>query len=149
MAKNQDLPGFYEKRKILFSEKTSAEKMRATGEAFMEAGRYDDALEFFERCEAADLVRQVAARAMEEGNTPLYMRAKRVLEEPMSENEWAGLAEKAERCGRPTMAYVARRKAGDEAEAARLRRAAFGIEEDEEDTGEPGGEEDADQAPEQ
>jgi len=132
MAKNQDLPGFYEKRKILFSERTSPEKMRRTGQMFMEAGRYDDALEFFQRCEAEDLVRRIAAEAMEDGNTPLYMRAKKVLGEQVSESEWTGLAAAAERAATPTMAHLAHRQAGHEEEAARLRAAAPRLEEEEE-----------------
>jgi hypothetical protein len=121
MARKQDLPGFYEKRKLLFSEKARPEDLREAGRQFMEAERYDDALEFFERCDADDLARQIAERAMERGNTPLYMRAKRVLGEEISDGEWRGLAQSAERAGRLSMAYVARQKAGDEEEAARLK----------------------------
>ncbi len=121
MADQANLPGFRAKRKILFSDRTSDEKMRATGEQFMEAERYDDALEFFDRCEADDLVREIARRAMEAGNTPLYMRAKRVLDEEISEDEWNALAEHAESARLYTAAYLAHKQAGHEEEAARLR----------------------------
>jgi hypothetical protein len=122
MAKKRDLPGFIEKRKILFGAKTSPQKMREAGEQFMDAERYDDALEFFERCDARDLARTVADRAMSAGNVPLYMRAKRVMEEPIEDAEWARLADAAEQQGRPSMALVAHLKAGNESEAERLRR---------------------------
>ncbi len=121
MAKNQNLPSFREKRKILFSEKTSRERMRATGELFMQAGRYDDALELFERAEARDLTGQIAALAMDSGNTPLYMRAKKILKEEITDREWTALAANAEKAGMYSAAYVAHLRAGHEEEAARIR----------------------------
>ncbi len=133
MARKQDLPDFYEKRKLLFSEKARAKELRETGRQFMEAGRYDDALEFFQRCEADELARQIAERAMREGDTPLYMRAKKVLGEEINEEQWLALAERAEQAGRPSMASVAYRKAGDEEEAARLRELITAAAEDEEE----------------
>jgi hypothetical protein len=128
MAKTSQLPGFAEKRKILFGSRTSPEKMRETGERFMEARRFDDALEFFARCEANDRVRRVAAHAMDTGDTALFMRAKRVLREEATEAEWTELAATAERLRKPMMAYVAHRQAGHEEEAARLREQVFGSE---------------------
>lgn len=121
------LPGFYDKRRILFGAKTTPERMRQTGKLFMDAARYDDALEFFERCAAEDLARQIAQTAMKEGDTPLYMRAKKVLKEAVSEQEWNQLAAAAEKAGRPTMAYVAHLKAGHVEEAARLGQALKGV----------------------
>jgi hypothetical protein len=121
MAKNKELAGFAEKRKILFGAKSSPEKMRQTGELFMDAERYDDALEFFQRCEAQDHTREIARRAMTAGNTPLYMRAKKVLGEEITEQEWSELAATAEKAGLYSTAYVAHLKAGHEEEAARLR----------------------------
>lgn len=120
MAKKQDLPDFREKRKILFGAKTSPDKMRKTGELFLDAQRYDDALEFFERADAEDLVRRIAVVAMDGGDTPLYMRAKKILKEEITEQEWTDLAAEAEKAGILSAAYVAHLKAGHEAEAARL-----------------------------
>ncbi len=132
MGKNDDLPDFHAKRKILFGDKTSDEQLRETGQQFMEAERYDDALEFFQRAEADDLARQVARRAMERGNTPLYMRAKRVLGEPISEDEWVELARSAERAELYTVARLAYQKAGRTQEAERLAELIFGPEEEDE-----------------
>ena len=120
MAKKQEIPGFTSKRKLLFGEKTKPEKMRETGEFFMDAGRLDDALEFFERCDAQDLTRRVARRAMEDGNVPLYMRAMRVLREDAGPEDWRRLAANAEKAGAFATAMVAYRSAGLEEEAARV-----------------------------
>ena len=132
MGKNDDLPDFHAKRKILFGDKTSDEQLRETGQQFMEGERYDDALEFFQRADADDLARQVARNAMERGNTPLYMRAKRVLGEPISEDEWVELARSAERAELYTAARLAYQKAGRTQEAERLAELIFGPEEEDE-----------------
>ncbi len=120
MAKKQEIPGFTTKRKLLFGVKTKPEKMRQTGESFMDAGRLDDALEFFERCDAQDLTRRVAGRAMEEGNVPLYMRAMKVLKEDTGPDDWRRLAANAEKAGAFATAMVAYRSAGLEEEAERV-----------------------------
>ena len=126
MAKGGELPGFLEKRKILFGRKTSAEKMRATGLRFMEAERYDDALEFFARCSADDLVRRIADVAMERADTPLFMRAKRVLKEPVSGKEWDRLADNALKAGTASKAHVAKLQAGKKEEADELKQQTLG-----------------------
>ncbi len=120
MAKKQEIPGFTSKRKLLFSEKTKPGKMRETGESFMDAGRLDDALEFFERCDAQDLTRHVARRAMEEGNVPLYMRAMKILKEDAGPDDWRRLAANAEKAGAFATAMAAYRSAGLEEEAERV-----------------------------
>jgi hypothetical protein len=121
MAQRRKLPGFYEKRKILFGAKTTPEKMRETGKLFMDAARHDEALEFFGRCAAEDLTRQIAAEAMAAGDAPLFMRAKKVLKEQVTDEEWTRLAGNAEKAGAHSMAYVAHLRAGHAEEAARLR----------------------------
>ena len=140
MTRERDLPGFYAKRKLLFGAKTSPEKMREAGEMFMAAERYDDALEFFARCEGHEPARKIAGLAMEAGNVALYMRAKRVLREQITEGQWAQLAVNAERTGAFSMAQVAHRKAGHEEEAARLRRLIPGVQLEQDDEPPPQGE---------
>ena len=131
MAQKRDLPGFYAKRKLLFGGKASPEKLREAGEMFMAAERYDDALEFFQRCRAEEPTRKIADLAMQAGNVPLYMRAKRVLREQIGEEEWSQIAAVAERAGAFAMALVAHNAAGHDEEAARLRRLVPGMETEE------------------
>jgi len=140
MTKKRDLPGFRAKRKLLFGAKTSPERMREAGEMFMAAERYDDALEFFARCEGHEPTRKIAGLAMEAGNVALYMRAMRILGEEITEGQWTQLAANAERAGAFTMAHVAHRKAGHEEEAARLRRLIPGVQAEQDDEPPPQGE---------
>jgi hypothetical protein len=121
MPGSDELPEFREKRKILFGEKTEEEQLRQTGRQFMEAEQYDDALEFFARCDAADEVREIIGRARETANTPLYLRAKVVLGEKPDEAELLEMAEKARKAGRTSMALVAYQKSGHEEQADELR----------------------------
>jgi len=121
MSKSQELPGFWEKRKILFGPKTTPETMRQTGRRFMEAGRLDDALEFLERTDASDEVRQILRVAQERGDTALFLRAKKALREEPTEEELLAIARAAQAAGRLSMACVALVKAGRQEEAERLR----------------------------
>ena len=126
MAKSKDLPALREKRKMLFGEKVSSEQRLAQGKRFMEAGRFDDALEFFSRADAQQEVQRIARHAMEAGDAPLFLRAKVVLKEQPTEQELSALARAAEVAGRKSMARVAHVVAGHEQEAERLREEALG-----------------------
>ena len=120
MAKSDRLPGFRDKRRVLFGRKTAAEQMREAGGQFMQAERYDDALEFFARCDAESQVQQIARIAVERGDTPLLLRARVVLKEQPTQEELVAVARKAKAAGRKSMARLAYLKAGLEQEAERL-----------------------------
>jgi len=134
MAKSQELPGFEQKRKVLFGPKTSPEQLRDMGRRYMDAERFDDALEFFARCEAENEVRKVVHIAVERGDTSLLLRAKVVLREEATEDEFLRTAKAAEQSGRTAMAALAYRKAGDEEHADRLLAEAMGVVPEETDT---------------
>jgi len=120
MPKSQELPDFQGKRKTLFGARTSPEQMRATGKRFMEAERFDDALEFFARTQAEDDVKEIVRIAIERGDMPLFLRAKLVLKEKPTGDEFAALARRAEETGRLSMAALAHLKAGNEQRAKEL-----------------------------
>ena len=121
MAKFKELPGFRAKRKVLFGEKVPAERRLEMGREFMDAERYDDALEFFARSGAKDEVLKIAQRAIEAGDTALLLRAKVVLKEAPTDEELTRVAQAAEKAGLTSQAYLAHLKAGHAEEAERLR----------------------------
>jgi hypothetical protein len=131
MARKQDLPGFARKRDVLFGRKTSKERLRQTGEQFLEAGRYYDALEFLQRAGASDLTRTIVRLAIDAGDTALLMRAKKVLAEATTDEEWGRVAANAEKAGLYGAAYLAHTKAGHTEEAARLHALMPGVHEEE------------------
>lgn len=120
MAKTQDLPGFALKRKILFGPKTTRQRLLEAGKQFMEAGRSDDALEFFRRAEAPELAEQVAEKAASEGNVPLMMRARTVSGHETAPAQWLEAAQKAEAAGRPSCAKLAYEQLGRSEDADRM-----------------------------
>ncbi len=129
MAKQDELLNFEKKRKVLFGEKTSDQEMFETGCEFMEAERFDDALEFFDRTEAEgveDKIREIAERARENGNSPLFLRAKTVLGETATEDELEEIAQTALSKDCPTMALTAYKKGGMEEKAETLESQLFG-----------------------
>jgi hypothetical protein len=121
MATQDQLPDFRNKRKLLFGSKTSAQQMLETGRKFMQAERFDDALEFLSRTEATQEVRQIAVLAAERGDTALFLRAKVVLKEAPTQEELEAVARKAEDSGRRSTALTAYVKAGRTEQAERLR----------------------------
>lgn len=120
MAGADKLPEFSEKRDLLFGENTTDEQRRETGKLFMDAEQYDDALEFFARCEADDLVRDIVDIAVEKGDAALYLRAKVVLEEEADNDVLVDIADRARERNRTSMARVAYQKAGAEEKAEEL-----------------------------
>jgi hypothetical protein len=127
MAKSDSLPPFAKKRAILFGLKTSEAKLRATGEQFLAAGRHDDALEFFQRGGAEDMIRGVQDQAVDVGNVPLLMRACRALKQQPTRQQWTAAAKKAETNGMFSSALLAWEQAGDEAGVERVRPLVPGI----------------------
>ena len=121
MAELNELPGFRNKRKTLFGSKTSPQQMLETGREFMQAERFDDALEFFSRAQATQEVKQIAGLAAERGDTALFLRAKVALKEEPTEEELETIARNAEAAGRRSMALTAYLKAGRMEQAERLR----------------------------
>lgn len=121
MAKSDELPGFVAKRKILFGARTTPEQMTEMALRFMAQERYDDALEFLAKTDAHAPLDKIVRIAIDRGDTPLLLRAKAVLKQEPTDRELLVTAKQAEAAGRPSMAYVAYVKAGNEQEAERLR----------------------------
>lgn len=136
MAQKTELPDFTKKRKILFGEKVDDSERYETGCEFMQTERFDDALEFFARTETEGVetkIRDIAARAMEDGNTPLFLRAKTILKEKTTQEEMEDIARVALSNNRPSMALIAYQKGGMDEKAETLRNQIFGTEEKEDE----------------
>ncbi len=121
MAKKNELPPFVKKRKIMFGEKVADRQRIQAGVEFMEAGRYDDALEFFVRSDAEEYVREIVEIALKECNVPVFLRAKVVLNEKPEKAELEEIADRALEMDSPAMAAVALQKAGLHEKAKEIR----------------------------
>ncbi|MFW5923371.1 MAG: hypothetical protein ACOCSQ_03195 [Planctomycetota bacterium] len=129
MPSADELPAFKEKRDVLFGENYSDEQRREMGRRFMEAEHYDDALEFFARCQADEDVRAIAEKAAEKANAPLYLRAMVVLGEDPDEDTLVSIADRAKEQGQLSIARVAHHKAGNKEKAEQIGRELLGGEE--------------------
>jgi len=112
-----DLPGWREKKELLWGEKAGAEERIRGGEAFAAAGRLPEALDFYERAQHAEGIREVLRAAVEQGDLYLFKRCRDLLGGDLR-GELAALARNALRKGKVLFAVRAARALGDEALAA-------------------------------
>ena len=84
----QELPGFTEKREVLFSQETTRDTLIEYGERFFTADRVYDALAFFQRAQTTDHIKMVCEKAQEGGDVPLWIQCKKLLDEVPDETEW-------------------------------------------------------------
>ncbi len=120
MAKDA-LPDFYEKRNVLYNDDVPVERVVEVGRQFMAAEMYDDALEFFERSRSEEDTREVARRAMAQGDTAVWLRAQRILGEEPDEESLRAIAANAEEKGKFMFAIEAWRRLDDSEQIERLR----------------------------
>ncbi|MEW6359126.1 MAG: hypothetical protein AB1696_22520 [Planctomycetota bacterium] len=118
---SKPLPGYSEKRKILFSKTMPAEEIDSSGQAFLDEGRLNEALDLFEQSGNKEKVKQIVAKAREAGDVSIWLRAKRMLGETPAPEMWEGIAEQALAFGKENFAAWAFEQAGmkDRADALR------------------------------
>jgi len=120
MAKNE-LPNFFKRREILFSDEISPDEVDRYGDMFLEAGRVNEALDFYEKSGNKERVRRVLQMAEEEGDLGVWMRAKVLLKETPKPAEWERMAERALSAGKEHYAIYALEKAGKQDRAEELK----------------------------
>ena len=125
MAKEQ-LPGFREMRRLLYSKNVPVEDIVAAAAELAKAERYSDALDLYEKAQNLEGVRSISEKAFSDGDVGIWMKARRILKEPISPEEWAKLAEVALSAEKPHFALFAYKRAGDEAKAEELQRTLSG-----------------------
>ncbi|HOX39336.1 MAG TPA: hypothetical protein PL033_15250 [Candidatus Brocadiia bacterium] len=113
--------GFTQKRRQLYARSVSPEKLMRAGDDFLEAGRYDDALNFYHRAEAKDRIAKVAETAVARGDAALLLRARKLLGTAATPEELSETAAKALENGKPTLAMVAYERIGDKEKAKEIR----------------------------
>ena len=116
----KELPPFFEKRAILYSDDVPVERVNEVGREFMEAELYDEALEFFDRTKSEEDVRRVADIAFKNGDVGVWLRCKRILTEDPDEQSLQGIAANAEAQKKYMFAAEAWRRLGDEEQVERL-----------------------------
>ena len=105
------VPTHYIKRRdYLHSEKTPPAQLSKAGRELLEAERYSDALDFFEKAGAQDGIQAIKKIALDRGDIFLLARLDRFDRTLVSQAEWEAAARQAEALGKSSMsAYVARK----------------------------------------
>lgn len=98
-------------RRYLLEREIEPAKARALAEAYLEAGREIEAIEFFARAQVDEPLRSLQATAIERGDVFLMKSASEALKEEPAAGTWRTLEESARREGRERDAEMAFRLA--------------------------------------
>jgi len=119
----KSIPGFYERRELLFAAKADAAALSAQGRVFLEAGLLDSALESFAMAGDSPGLAQVEAAARRAGDTFSLVPVLKALGKTASAVEWVALGETALQAGMLWFAYRAFEKADNQDGLERTRTA--------------------------
>ena len=109
MARNA-IPGALERRHLIEKDQAQAQSLRIA-EAYLEAGRAVEALEFLRKADAGEQLAALRAQAVEEGDAFLLRSAAETQGSMPSREEWSELARAATAAGKDSYAAEAQRQA--------------------------------------
>jgi len=109
MAKDV-MPNPNEKRELLHSEKPVDYKKY--GDMYYDAGKYNDAIDFYAKGDAKDELEKIRKIALEEGDYFLLKRLKKLVPDSITEEDWKKLAVTAESKGKANFATWADEERG-------------------------------------
>ena len=96
-----------DKRELLNQSPAQAVKLIEWGARYEEAGLPQDAVDFYERANAADALERLLPAAADEGDAFLFGRILKALGREAAEEEWLAVARRAEELGKLSFAQQA------------------------------------------
>ena len=114
MGTQGSIPGFYERRELLFAAKPNPAALSAQGKGFLEAGLLDSALESFAMAGDSSGLALVEAAARRAGDTFSLVPALKALGKTPTAVEWVDVGETALTAGMLWFAYRAFEKADNQ-----------------------------------
>jgi hypothetical protein len=123
MATQGTIPGFFERRELLFAAKASPAALSAHGKGFLEAGLFDSALESFAMAGDSAGLAQVEEAARRAGDVFSLIAAQKALGKSVTPAEWVTIGETALQGGLLWFAYRAFEKADNQDGLERTRSA--------------------------
>ena len=123
MGTQGSIPGFYERRELLFAAKPVPASLSAQGRVFLEAGLLDSALESFVMADDSAGLASVEEAARRAGDTFSLVPALKALGKTATPAEWVGVGETALQSGMLWFAYRAFEKADNQGGLERTRTA--------------------------
>jgi tetratricopeptide (TPR) repeat protein len=101
-----------EKRDLLNQSAVSINKLLEWGAVYEEAGQINDAIDFYERANAAEPLENLLGIACGEGDAFVYGRILKALNREATPQEWISLGEKATEYEKHAFAREAYKRAG-------------------------------------
>jgi hypothetical protein len=112
------LPDPLKRREILYGVTTPPEALVEYGMAYEEAGRMDDALQFFEQAKDAKGLGRVKEHALEAGDAFMLKRIAKAMPDLVAPADWERMAKHADELGKVLFAEQARQALAGHLEAA-------------------------------
>jgi hypothetical protein len=103
-----ELPDPLNRREILYGPDTGTEKLVEYARAYEEAGKVDEALQFYTQAGDRDGLARVKNRAIDSGDAFLLKAVARALPDLVDEGDWKSLIASAEKLGKQLYAEQAR-----------------------------------------
>jgi hypothetical protein len=101
-----------EKRDLLNQSAVSINRLLEWGAVYEEADLINDAIDFYERANAAEPLEKLLSIAREEGDAFVYGRILKALNREATPQEWISLGEKAAEFGKHAFAQEAFKRGG-------------------------------------
>lgn len=98
---------YLKKRDVLYSPKTPSATLSRLGHEFLEKESYSDALDFFEKAEDEDGIKEIKQIALKRGDTFLLSRLERYDPSLVEEKDWEAAGRKAGERKMPSMTQFA------------------------------------------
>jgi hypothetical protein len=112
-----ELPEPLRRREILYGPQTPPETLIEYGKAYEEAGRIDDALQFFEQARDRAGLERVKHQAFQAGDAFMLKRIAKAMPEMVTPADWEQMASRAEALGKQLYAEQARQALAGHLEA--------------------------------
>lgn len=100
------LPGYLEKRGLLYAQSASKERLKSLGDLYLEEGYLDDALDFYLKADDRVSLERLKTRAIETGDASILVRLQNSSKIDVTKEDWQRAGEKAEEFGKETCAQV-------------------------------------------
>ena len=89
------LPNYQEKQRILYIDHKSVRDLIAYGDAFLEAGKMFDAIEFYQRVNYSEGLEKIKGMAEHSGDVMLFQQVLKLLKQHVSDDTWNAIGARA------------------------------------------------------
>lgn len=92
---SKKLPNYQEKQRILYIDHKSVRDLIAYGDAFLEAGKMFDAIEFYQRVNYSEGLEKIKGMAEHSGDVMLFQQVLKPLKQHVSDDTWNAIGTRA------------------------------------------------------